>query len=165
MVKNERCRFAVAVLAILLPLEIAACAVATETIGTVNGCYLFFACVAFNAVACFFAVVWFWRWMIAIISFGLVIIWWQVNLAFRMDRMASEAANIVSWAYSERVKTGAYPEALESGYTFLCSDCKGDITYTNLKSSDSFELTYHIASKSSYHWFRSSVSSWGYCDD
>jgi hypothetical protein len=163
MAEKDRFRFGVVLLSILFPLEITASVVATETLGTVTGCFLLLGCIAFNMFACFYSCMWFWKGMIGILSFGLLIIWHQVTLAFKMDRITLEAANVVTWAYSERVKTGAYPEALDR-YVFLYPHYKDDVNYYK-RSDESFDVTYQIGSDSTYHWYKSSISMWGYADD
>ena len=121
--KRDRIIFTLLLLLALLPLEITASIVARETYGEVTSGFLLMGCIGLNIFALALCVAHFWSGIIVMLSFGLLIIWWQIGLVLRMYNVGNEATNIVHWVYSERIKTGDFPKDL-SEYVFLRPECK-----------------------------------------
>lgn len=161
--KKDRILFTVLFLLALLPLEIAASIVAWETIGEITSGLLIIACIGFNLLAFFFSFRYFWPSIIAMLSFGLAIIWYQVTLVVRMHYVGAEAANIVHWAYSEKLKTGSFPPDL-SGYVFLRPEYKKYIQRYEVKDKDRFSVDYYIETPTTPHGY-GTEGGWSYYPD
>ncbi|HEU4387561.1 MAG TPA: hypothetical protein VFV34_07175 [Blastocatellia bacterium] len=89
------------------------------------------------------------RCNIAMVCLGLLLIWSQVTLASKMQMISVEVANVATRAYSEKLKTGAFPDEL-GGYDFLDPDDKDDVSY--MGGGDNFRVSYHIGTRSTSHW-------------
>ena len=160
---KDKIAFAGALLLILVPLEIAASKAAYETLGAVTSMFLVIICIGFNFVALFAALLRFWLSMIAMTAFGLIVIWYQVTLVNRMHQVGAEASNIVTWAYSERLKTGSFPKDL-SDYSFLRPECRKYIQSYDLLNKDRFSVVYYVGTTSTSHWYDSN-DGWHYYPD
>jgi hypothetical protein len=161
-VKKERILFMGLLMSLLLPLEVAAAIVAWETNGQVFSAFLLAACLGVNIYALIFMQFRFWPNIIVITLFGLLLIWYEVPLAIRMHYVSAEAANIVSWAYSEKVKTGSYPKDLSS-YIYVHPEYAEYIRDYG-SASDSFVVTYSISSREVSHAY-TSERGWSYYPD
>jgi hypothetical protein len=161
-VKKERFLALIILIAILWPLDIIASMVAWETAGEVASMYLIMLCICINIIGFLCLLLHFWSSVMVMVIFQLMLIGGQIFLAFRMHYVKAEAANIVSWAYSEKVKTGNYPKDL-SNYVFLHPGYEKYIQDYG-SSKDSFAVLYFITSPNVSHYY-GSEKGWGYYPD
>jgi hypothetical protein len=149
---------------ILFPLEITAGIVAWETEGEGLRAIYILACIAVNTIAITLALTQVYLTsIIMMVAFGLLLIWHQVPLTIRMHYVGAEAANIVSWAYSERLKTGKFPENL-SGYVYLHPGYAKYIQIYEAFDNDNFRVVYYVSSTDVSRQY-SSEGGWYYYPD
>jgi hypothetical protein len=161
-VKKERILALFILIAILWPLDIIASMVAFETAGEVASYYLIMGCIFINFIGFLCLLLHFWSSVVVMVIFQLMLIGGQIFLAFRMHYVKAEAANIVSWVYSEKVKTGSYPKDL-SNYVFLRPEYKKYIQDYG-SSDNNFAILYYITSRNVSHHY-DSEEGWGYYPD
>jgi hypothetical protein len=161
-IKKERILALIMLSAILWPLDIIAVAAALETKGGVPMVFLMTTLLVINFIGFLCLLLHFWSSMMVMVILQLMLIWGQISLVFRMHYVKAEAANIVSWAYSEKVKTGNYPKDL-SNYVFLHPGYEKYIQDYG-SSKDSFAVLYFITSPNVSHYY-GSEKGWGYYPD
>jgi hypothetical protein len=161
-IKKERILALIMLSAILWPLDIIAVAAALETKGGVPMVFLMTTLLVINFIGFLCLLLHFWSSMMVMVILQLMLIWGQISLVFRMHYVKAEAANIVSWAYSERVKTGSYPKDL-SNYVFLHPKYK-ECMQSYGSDEEGFTVIYYISSPNVSHYYTSGKG-WGYYPD
>ena len=165
MTHKDRIRLALLLLVVLLPIEIAGCAASYETLGEADSFMLICVCLLLNTFGFILCLARFWPSAVSMITFGLLFTGYQTFLVARMHIVATEAANIVGWAYSQKLKTGSYPEDL-ADYNFLDPDCVKFVDYVKFidQNDEQFSVTYYVGTRSTRHWYNQQ-NGWSYYPD
>ena len=150
-------------LLILFPIEVVALETAWETLGEVRSGFLLIGCIILNSFALFFSFVRFWPSIFLMSFLGIWIIWHQLILVVRLHYVGAEAANIVCWVYTERLKTGMFPDNLND-YNFTYPKYKQYIYDYKLFDKNHFRLTYYVGVSTTLHGY-DSEGGWSYYPD
>ena len=98
------------------------------------------------------------------IVLAVVIIPYQLWLGARLLRVQSEAARIVTYAYEEHARTGAYPVDL-SGYHYHDPSVRSFVQrYAAEDRHGGFQLVYRVGTENTSHWY-SPKDGWAYYPD
>lgn len=154
-----------ALITVLAPLEAASVYVAYHTLGE-SPCLLYgLIVVAGNLGVLLLA----WRSRrtaaVAALLLALAVVPYQAALAVRLHRVQAEAARIVSYAYEQRLRAGAYPVDL-TGYAFQDTAMRPFIQGYECNETDcgGFCLFYRVGTESTSHSY-SPRNGWGYYPD
>lgn len=103
--------------------------------------------------------------VVAALLLALAVVPYQVVLTVRLFRVQAEAARIVSHAYEERLRIGAYPADL-TGYAFHDAAMRPFIQGYERNETDcgGFCLFYRVGTESTSHSY-SPRNGWGYYPD
>lgn len=175
MAMIKRNRLTIGFLALVLALEVVACHIADQTIGWGVAFLLAAVSLFVDLIVLAIGLYHFRFGFVVGMSYLALVSVYILPLGLRWHFIDSEAKRIVSWAYSEKEKTGRFPNDL-SGYSFLRPEYKGYIFYTaghytdeGIKSeAQSFELSYVIEpSTGTNHLYNSRYTQygWQYQDD
>jgi hypothetical protein len=165
MDKKQVKKIAVRIWLILLPLEIAACLFAYETFGEVDVALAFFVSLFFNLLAnwvCYY--ISFSSGIFIALSFGILFVSYQAVLGVRLYFLNLEAHNIVSWAYSEKEKTGSFPKDL-TGYVLLYPSYQEYLQGYDTDGADHMSVYYYVGTEGTSHYYDTQRGGWGYYPD
>jgi hypothetical protein len=148
----------------LVALEAVSAWLSWHTLGDIPSA-LYWLALALNVpVAC---LAWFHRPAAALVSvaLALAIVPYQFALGHRWLRVQAEAANVVAYAYEQKLATGQYPADL-SGYTFRDPSARPFIQGYSAgpRVPGGFQVTYCVGTPSTSHWY-SPATGWGYYPD
>jgi hypothetical protein len=153
----------IVLLALLLPLELAAALLAFHTLSEIDS-GLWRLAVTLNLF--FFIAYWLnarqLPWM-GVICFALVLIPYQMLLGCQWVLIRRESQRIVAFVEAEEETTGQFPTDL-TGYRFSYPRLAGRIHYTRLRQPGSFQVTYYVGTPSTSHWY-TPEGGWGYYPD
>jgi hypothetical protein len=162
--KKRLKKIAVIIWVILLSLEIAACLFVYETIGEVTVVLAFLMTLLFNvlAVSIYFASSQ--TGIFVALSFGILFVGHQAVLGVRLYFLNLEAQNIVSWAYSEKEKTGSFPKNL-TGYVLLYPSYQEYLQGYDTDGADHMSVYYYVGTEGTSHYYDTRRGGWGYYPD
>ncbi len=94
---------------------------------------------------------------------ALILIPTQLYLEFKLLYLKEEAANIIAFAYEQKVATGNFPNDL-SAYTFSFPKLQKHFSY-HKESDQAFKVLYYVGAESTSHFYNSEHKKWGYYPD
>ncbi len=151
-------------MAILVPLELLCASLAFHTLGEVTSRF-YFILVGLNLA---FVILALRRWTaaaaIGAVVLAMAVLPYQLMLGDRLLRVQAEAAQIVSYAYEQKIATGQYPADLR-GYEFHDPEMKPLIQeYRRDGTVGGFILAYRVGTESTSHLY-SPQNGWTYYPD
>jgi hypothetical protein len=151
--------------ALVLCLEALATFIVYHAIGAVTSGAVVLASLLANAVVLVVCCLRFRLGILLGFSFLALVYFCTAPLGVRLYYVDREAKRIVSWAHSQKIKTGSYPEDL-SGYIFLSPGCKEYIDYHKgvYEGKDEFEVYYIVGTRNTGHRY-DTEDGWFYYSD